>query len=329
MRSTAPALAALLLCAACSPSASGSPSVPGSTAPEASAIPPTPAPTPYATMAGDLPALVIPLGGDAAPLDVVDAFGSIWVANHHSNDVVRLDPETGAELARINIGPMSGPGWFAVTDDAIWVTRQNGAGVTRIDPETNVVVEAQIGAQETCWAPAVALGSVWYSACDSGLMVRIDIESNDSANVPAEGLSAPWAADDSLYAVAATGLVRLDPATSTFVPVVACQSCGRPIGFGAGTLWLSTPSGVTRVDLASGAVVGSLPFGGLVNVTFEGDSAWGAVEGQPEIVEIDAVTNQVIREVPLGPMPIKVLFAFGALWVTDFNSSEVWRITLD
>jgi len=329
MRSIAPAVAALLLCAACSPSASASPSVSGSSAPEPSAILPTPAPTPYATMAGDLPALVIPLGGDSAPIDVVDAFGSIWVANHHSDDVSRLDPETGAQLARINIGPMSGPGWFAVTDDAIWVTRQNGAGVTRIDPETNAVVKAQIGAQETCWSPAVALGSVWYSACDSGLMVRIDIASNDSADVAADQLSPPLTVDDTLYAVASTGLVRLDPATRTFVPVVACQSCGRPIGFGAGTMWLSSPSAVTRVDLASGAVVGSLPFGGLTSVAFAGGSVWGAKDGGHEILEIDPATNEVIREVPVGPMTIKVLSAYGALWVTDFGSSEVWRITLD
>jgi len=328
MRSIAPALAALLLCAACSPSARASPSdSPSAELP--SEIPQTPAPTPYATMAGDLPALVIPLGGDSAPLDVVDAFGSIWVANHHSDDVSRLDPETGAEVARIYIGPRSGPAWFAVTDDAIWVTRQNGAGVTRIDPETNAVAEAQIGAQETCWAPAVALASVWYFACDSGLMVRIDIESNDSANVAADQLSPPLTVDDTLYAVASTGLVRLDPATSTFVPVVACQSCGRPIGFGAGTMWLSSQSGVTRVDLATGAVVGTLSLGGLINVTFVDDSAWGAIEGDPEILEIDPVTNEVVRELTVGPMPIKVLSAYGALWVTDFNSSELWRISLD
>ncbi|MGH2392899.1 MAG: hypothetical protein ACRDGH_05285, partial [Candidatus Limnocylindria bacterium] len=70
------------------------------------------------------------------------------------------------------------------------------------------------------------MGSVWYSACDSGLMVRIDIQSNDSANVVADQLSPPLTVDGILYAVAPTGLVRLDPATSTFVPVAACQSCG-------------------------------------------------------------------------------------------------------
>ncbi|MGH2393229.1 MAG: YncE family protein, partial [Candidatus Limnocylindria bacterium] len=108
------------------------------------------------------------------------------------------------------------------------------------------------------------------------------------------------------------------------------QSCGRPLGFGAGTMWLSSPGAVTRVDLAAGAVVGSsLPFGGLTSVAFAGESVWGAKDGGRQILEIDPATNEVIREVPVGAMTIRVIFAYGALWVTDYGSSTVWRITLD
>lgn len=326
MRSIAPALAVVLLCAACTPSGSEPPTA-SPRVEQPSELPPTPAPTAYATMAGDLSALVIPLDDGAAPIDAVDAFGSVWVANHRSNDIVRLDPETGEELARINLGAMSGPGWFAVTDDAIWVTRQQGLGMSRIDPETNTLATGQVGTRSPCWAPAVALGSVWYHACEDGLMMRIDAMSNDVTMIPAEGLSPPIAVDDTLYAVGTEGLVRWDPATEMFEPVGGC--CGRPIAFGAGTIWLASSSALTRLEPDSGAEVGFLEIGGLTTLAFTASSAWGAVEGDDSVLEIDPATNQVIREIPVGPSPIKVLSAFGALWVTDFDSSTIWRITLD
>src|SRR5690349_5787922 len=110
--------------------------------PVASPIPsPTalaPLPSPRATTLDGLSAQVVRLGADAGPIDVVGAFGSIWVANIHSNDVNRLDGTTLAQQARVPAG--TGPAWFATTETGVWVTNQLGAGLALIDPATNSAV---------------------------------------------------------------------------------------------------------------------------------------------------------------------------------------------
>ena len=48
---------------------------------------PTAEPTPFATEVAGLEATVLPLGADAAPIDILEAEGSVWVALHHGNAV--------------------------------------------------------------------------------------------------------------------------------------------------------------------------------------------------------------------------------------------------
>jgi streptogramin lyase len=140
------------------------------------------------------------------PIDVTFAFGSIWTANHHTNDVSRIDPVTMGEVARIAGG--SGPGWFATTDEALWVSDQNGVGMTRIDPATNLPV-ASIGSDAPCNRPVVAFGMVWQPACDANVILRIDPASNAVERVPAAGRFDLFAIGDELYAAGESGLARL------------------------------------------------------------------------------------------------------------------------
>lgn len=276
-------------------------------------------------MAGDLQALIIDLGAGSAPMDAAYAFGSIWVANHHSDDVVRLDPSTGEQVARIDIGKHSGPGWFAVTDDAVWVTRQNSQGMARIDPVTNRVVAEQIGDLAPCDAPASAMGAVWYDACDDGLMVRIDPSSDAVTTIAADGISSPLAIGDVLYASGADGMVRLDPASETWASVGGC--CGFVVGYSDGEVWLASDDALRRVELASGKVVGTVDLGSVTSVAVVDGIAWGAVYGQAHLKEIDLATNEVADRGPLHAYLLKILPVDNALWITDFGSSLVWRIT--
>ena len=129
--------------------------------PTPSAIPtPTASLGPVATGIGTLSAQSLSLGIDAGPISVTEAFGSIWLADIHANDIRRYDPTTFAELARI---PAPGAAWFAQADNALWVTNQTGTGLHRIDPQTNAEA-TQVGAAPPCGAPVVAFGSLWQAA---------------------------------------------------------------------------------------------------------------------------------------------------------------------
>src|SRR5215213_951990 len=115
------AVAAALLVAACATGSAapapspGAPTQPPPATQSGPTVTPTAAPaaTPLATQIGGVAAQIVPLGADSTPIDLVYAFGSIWVASHHYDAVIRLDPTTLAEIARIPVD--DGPGWFAVT----------------------------------------------------------------------------------------------------------------------------------------------------------------------------------------------------------------------
>ncbi len=160
------------------PTPSPSPSHPSPRSPSA---PPSPAPTTL----GTLSARSLVAGHRLRPRSrVTEAFGSIWVANIHANEVRRYDPATMAELARIDVPSAA---WFAVADGALWVTHQNGTGLSRIDPASNTVV-ANVGDVPPCAEPVVAFDSVWQSACDARVILRIDPATNEvQDSIPSDG----------------------------------------------------------------------------------------------------------------------------------------------
>ena len=320
------AVAAALVLAGCEESTPGS--SPSGTEPSASAASPSPIPTPESTTAGPYPALITKLGFDAAPIDAVVAFGSVWVANHHSDDVVRVDPATGFEQARIALSDGSGPGWFAVSDAGVWVTLQNDAGIARIDPETNKLDLDQAGTLPPCGPPAATPVAVWYWACDTGQMVRIDLASEEASAIPAVDLSFPIVVDEVLYSVGPDGVVRLADDEETWTLVGGC--CGVPLGYAGGTLWLVGDDQVVRVDPTTGEVTATIPLvrKGVMGVGTE--VVWftpaEGLNGPLEQVRI--ADNAILDPLQTSPSPTVVRVDGSTLWVTDFTASELWRVAL-
>lgn len=289
-------------------------------------IPVLPSPTPVSSMVDGVSVRTLKLLGDAAPLDIAYAFGSVWTANHDKDTVTRLDPKTMAVLGTIEVG--SGPGWFAVTDNALWVTNQNGTGLTRIDPATNRVV-GSVGDVAPCGAPVVAFGSLWQSACDAGVILRIDPVRNVVVEtIPATGHAFLALARDRLVTTAADGLAILDRSSGTFqsIPAQAARDA-QYIASDGKTVWAVTDKGLARIDPIDGHTVAAFGYPGARAVSFSGRHGWITALSEG-VVEIDLATNKAMRTVPVQPTPLIPLEADGALWVTDFDSSTVWRIDL-
>lgn len=301
-----------------SPSASATPFV-------RPTIPVTPPPTPVATTLGGLAARSLVLGGDAAPIAVTEAFGSIWVADIHADDVRRFDPATMAEIARIDVPSAA---WFAVADNALWVTSQTDTGVSRIDPATNTVV-AHVGDVPPCSAPVVAFGSLWQSACDANVILRIDPARNAIVDtVPADGHIMLVLAGKQLVTLGPQGLARLDVNKRTFTSITAPDAVGADfIASDGTTVWVHTSVGVARIDPTNGRSIAVFPLNAPAAISFSGGHAW-LTAGDQGVLEIDMATNKVTRTIPLVPSPLVPIEAGGALWVTDFDNSRLWRIEL-
>jgi YVTN family beta-propeller protein len=278
--------------------------------------------------------MVLRLGGDAGPIDVVEAFGSIWTANIHSNDVSRLDRTTLEQIARIPAG--TGPAWFAITDDALWVTNQTGSGLVLIDPVSNAVVTA-IGDSQPCGAPVVAFENLWVSACDSGVILRIDLAdvadivagrrfpstSELSTEIAAPGYRWLALADGRLFTGNAAGLAEVDPTTETVTDLGFC--CGDVMGSDGQTIWLKRVTDVVRMDPADGTIVATFPYANAGGVTFFDGRAW-LTAGDDGLIEIDLASNDVLRTIPVPGSTLVARETTSALWVTAFDTSELWRI---
>jgi streptogramin lyase len=69
------------------------------------------------------------------------AAGSLWVSGGR-DEVLRIDPESGAVQATVRTGP--GADFLAEADGAIWVANRRGGSVTRIDPISLDTVELTV-----------------------------------------------------------------------------------------------------------------------------------------------------------------------------------------
>jgi streptogramin lyase len=80
--------------------------------------------------------LVEPYRLDEVPDDIVAGAGGVWVGHTAAGSLTRLDPATGAVVARVELD--TEPLFLATGDGALWVL-----GLTRlvrIDPNTNRAV---------------------------------------------------------------------------------------------------------------------------------------------------------------------------------------------
>jgi hypothetical protein len=129
----------------------------------------------------------------------------VWAVGDSA--VLKLDPATGAVLARIaHVGGVS----IGVGSGAVWVVDTNAGVVTRIDPVRNrVSTTIRVGSNPT--RIAVGATAVWVA------------DQRPSAGAPVGGDS----------------LSRIDPATDTVVATMAVDHGSSPILFIAGAVWVA------------------------------------------------------------------------------------------
>ena len=301
-------------------------------APERTRVPtpsPTAEPTPFATEVAGLQATVLPLGSDAAPIDVMEAMGSVWVALHHGNAVARLDPASGEEIARIPTGFISGPGWFTAGDGSIWVTNQNGTGVSRIDPETNKVVAA-IGADPPCGPPAFFDDSVWIDACDTPALVRYDAATNALAERinTAEAIT-PIVVDDELWGVGEHGIYRLDPDARRMRKESPCCGAIDPPAAHGSELWTGqSAESLMVLDTPDLDRVARIPIAGARTMALGSQVGWIlSAGGGWKLTQVDLRRYEVGETYEFGVGLADVAIIGDRVWVTDFDLSEIFVIT--
>ena len=277
---------------------------------------------------------------------------SLWVLAPDDEDpaVVRLDPESGAEEARISLPGGSCEG-IEAGFGSIWACTPDG--MARIDAATNTIVATvpfQVP-QPYYGRPAVSKDAVWSL---SGQIVPTDVVRIDPATnavtatyplgIAAQqltyGLGSLWAT------VTAEGqLVRIDPANGEITTAATDLVDPYAVTTGAGHVWVALQGRGTDEDPASSVPdllrfdpsTGASDFfdygmrpqqtksANTIHVTDE--AAW--IKGEdPFLMRLDPRTGEVRWVVTSDRGSGVVVTSGGALWMTLWRDDAVVRIDL-
>ncbi len=225
-------------------------------------------------------------------IGVTTGFGSVWALDgSRSGTLIRIDPNTNAGTARIDVGT-SAPYNVWAGAGSMWVAGDQEREVVRIDPATNRVT-AHIGVGDGPADLAFDGSSVWVIDHRDRTLFRIDADTNAShllGTVPGDAPERMAFASGHLWITGrGTDLVEIDPASGDVLRTVEIGAGGIDVVSDGDTLWvparnadvdvrgLPTMEALRRVDARSGTVASSLLASGPLDVhglVADGNGVW-------------------------------------------------------
>ena len=298
------------------------------TSPTVTAATQTLPPSPTAPPAGLL--AIIPTGN--GPNELAATADAIWVENHRSNFLSRIDPAQNVEVAQLTSVPIHCD--VAAGRGFVWATQASSGRATKVDPATNEVL-GTISLDEACGVAADDT-DVWVVSPGLGSVVRYDpVSDEERASVDlgaapfvvAIGPEAVWVLGED----AGGTLWRVDPATNALVATIPVQvTFATGVEVGHDSVWVPARvhMAVHRIDPATDTVVASIPVPWAIGGLAVGpDAIWASGWGNGKIYRIDPETNEIVGSFStgfgnLGPP----LVAFDSLWVSAMDRNVVLRI---
>jgi hypothetical protein len=219
--------------------------------------------------------------------------GDAWVSCDACGQVARIDTAASRVAARFDVAPR--PGGLAVGGGFVWAFHTLAPTVSRISLATGEVATFAVPSVEGAGI-AFCRGSVWLlSSARPSEVVRLDPQTLAAeARIPlnpsgrqhpleeAWGLVGDdtrlWAANPNYNTV-----TEIDPATAAVkrrVRGISASPMDQPFGIAlAGRdVWVTTRSGVVRIDERSGAIAGEIDLpqvgSGFAGITYGFGAAW-------------------------------------------------------
>jgi YVTN family beta-propeller protein len=270
------------------------------------------------------------------PVDIMGAYGSIWVSDHDASSVSRIDPATGKVIATIRVGQH--PGNLFVGQGAVWLWALNR--LDRISPSTNAVIS--LPSTWGCGQPAFAGTAIWVWACDAGnYIMKVDPKTGRATRI-ADGettYASFFLADKTLWlAEAYPGrLQALDPVTGAVRRKIDLDGCPLfdRVGLVGDALWIGQLDGCLNGDIdvayklspTTGATIAEyhtgIPAPGIVS---DGTTIWFyGVNGK--IDNFDQSSGRSTLYTNLKTTSVYTTeSAYGSLWATSWDDAKLWRI---
>ena len=109
---------------------------------------------------------------------------------------------------------------------------------------------------------------------------------------------------------------------------------GLSLAVGRDAVWVAGSSGLTKIDAATGVVlgsndVGSEAFSESASVALGADAVWFAASSGPTLFKIDPETIGTSETFAVGRGPSGVAIGEGAVWVANSRDGTVSRVDLE
>ena len=291
---------------------------------------------------GDLKAVTPIAAPGAGQLTAVSMPREIWVASPDNQVISRVDADENESLdpfggfgrvrsarlfafrRRIS-GTSQGRLGIVSSGPFVW-TLGNGNSISKIDSSNLEVLRTRTiaGAPDLL---AKGFGRVWVLSLGEVTSINtrslaIDLRTpigDVCSNGIAVGEGAVWVSNPCDGSV-----LKIDPRSgaTTRIPVGGGPS---DIGIGFGSVWVSSLDGTeTRIDPESGRIEDVIAIGKASDSLVSGSVPaagymWATSPSTKSIVWIDPATNDVEGRINLPYSPLRIVAAFGSIWVTVAN----------
>lgn len=186
--------------------------------------------------------------------------GAVWQTSFETNSLFRIDPASNRVVATIPLGEDTNPEGVGVTPGAIWVALYHQGTVARIDPATNeVVARIQVGPAGGRGPLKLAAGpaGVWVDVPNISSVVHIDPQTNAVVGKVSPG-GVPVMDGTAVWVVGAASVDRIDPTSHRAVATTRLAALAADGAAGLGSVWVTTATGLARIDQSTSKVVGQL-----------------------------------------------------------------------
>ena len=265
------------------------------------------------------PAVSVATALAGTPSGVTVSSGSVWVADASNGTVSRIDPATGAQVDRINVG--GDPASITSGAGAIWVANVDGATVLRIDPTTGTVTQTIPLGGANPDALTFGAGRLWVADSTTRMLYELDPATGHVLpSIPLDvspvaitfGSGRLWAAGYDRATV-----LSLDPSSRRIVGRVKVGTGPSSLAFAAGDLWVANrlDSTISRIDPRRLEVRATIPVGsGPAAITSDAESVWVANQYSGTLSRLDPQRDTATTTLAVGGQPVS-LASDGALWV--------------
>jgi len=269
---------------------------------------------------------------DHGPAEIVASTDAIWVANHRGGTLEKVDPATNRIIGSVTVG-----GELNLSDnDPAWACTNVDSNAHRIDlTALSVTSSAKTGCNggsirvigNTAWSAAGPddVGATLLDATTGSIRAHLAL--------PTSGSGGP--------VVLAHGRVLIGGGN----PTAAYTPAGKSLGLlPVDMTWLVPPIGSDLYRVPDSGAITQLDPSTLKPVLtiqapkHSDDWNW-AITGdghghlwyRPDythIYSVDIATRQVtlLMTLPWEEVPTGIHYAFGSLWITNYDTDTVWRV---